>query len=179
MCNGSEIYWFRKQGGRMMYMRVVKLPETCCGCADALQCLSGIKGVTGRSEHKEGESCLGGGEAQQQHRHDERQRQRHCYILPPTSHAVVMPGDLMLESNICTHGPTIKASYDGNEVLLTLVEAHRRWNLSYAPDQRADGHAACTMLLTDVGAEDRDGIPIKESTKATINLYSRGEEDVD
>jgi hypothetical protein len=35
------------------------------------------------------------------------------------------------------------------------------------------------MLLTDVGAEERDGIPIKESTKAKINLYARGEEDVD
>jgi hypothetical protein len=84
-----------------------------------------------------------------------------------------MPGDLMPESNIHTHGPTIEASYDGNEVLSTLVEAHRSWNSSYAPDQRADGHAACTMLLTDVGAEDRDGIPIKESTKAKI-IYMHG-----
>ena len=85
----------------------------------------------------------------------------------------------MLESNICTHGPTIEASYDGNEVLSTLVDTHQRWNSSYAPDQRADGHAVCTMLLTDVGAEDRDGIPIKESTKAKINLYARGEEEVE
>ena len=35
------------------------------------------------------------------------------------------------------------------------------------------------MLLTDVGAEDRDGIPIKESTKAKINIYARCEEDVE
>ena len=161
-----------------MYVHVVKVPGTCCGSANALRCLSNVKGGTGRSEHQEGESCLGGVEAQQQQHHDERQRRRHRYILPPTSHAVVMPGDLMLESGICTHGPTIEVSYDGNEVLSMLVEAHRRWNSSYAPDQRADGHVACTLLLTDVGAEERDGIPIKESTKAKINLYARGEEDV-
>jgi hypothetical protein len=34
------------------------------------------------------------------------------------------------------------------------------------------------MLLPDVGAKDKDGIPIKESHKAKMNLFAHGEEDV-
>jgi hypothetical protein len=76
-----------------MLVRVMQLPPDCQGSADMLRILS-----------RDGD----GGD-------------HPTTILPCTSHAVVMPGDLMLEGNLANDGG------NGN-VLSSLVEAHRMWN---------------------------------------------------
>jgi hypothetical protein len=81
------------RGSPPMLVRVARLPPDCQGSANALRFLS-----------RDG----GGGD-------------RPAAVLPRTSHAVVMPGDLMLEGDLANDGG------NGN-VLSSLVEAHRMWN---------------------------------------------------
>ncbi|KAL9189645.1 hypothetical protein ACHAXT_009320 [Thalassiosira profunda] len=137
----------KAQSGRWMHVRVVHLPEDCNGSADALRFLS------------QGNTSIDS---------DEPPDSNCCYI-PRTSHAVVMPGDLILEG-------ALLSTTGGSDVLSLLVQAHRRWNAGGPSSSTA---AACTMLLTDVGAEDKEGVPLKESSKAKMGLLSREEEDME
>ena len=66
----------------------------------------------------------------------------------PTSHVVVMPSDLILDN--CD-------SMNSNDVLGSLVGAHRKGN--------QETNVAVTMLLSNVGDEDDQGLPLKESAK--------------
>lgn len=84
---------------------------------------------------------------------------RHLYSVKGENigDVVVMPGDLVVE---------------GQGLLGWLVDAHRRARYGkYA--------SACTMLLSDVGEEDADGMPLKESAKAKKGGFSRDEEDIE
>jgi len=66
-------------------------------------------------------------------------------VIPPNSNLVVLPGDLVvLETSVLTQ----------------LVNSHRQSNLP--PNNMS---TACTMLLADVGEQDENGIPLKESSK--------------
>ena len=154
---------------RWMHVRVVHLPEDCNGSADALRFLS-----------KGNNIALGGGNesaSPTKTNTKESNESQLCYI-PRTSHAVVMPGDLIMEGALLSQTENNKATeYDGKDVLPLLVQAHRQWNAG-GPAQSSTA-AACTMLLTDVGAEDKEGIPLKESSKAKMGLLSREEEDME
>eukprot|EP00591_Stephanopyxis_turris_P007127 CAMPEP_0195531802 /NCGR_PEP_ID=MMETSP0794_2-20130614/36353_1 /TAXON_ID=515487 /ORGANISM="Stephanopyxis turris, Strain CCMP 815" /LENGTH=752 /DNA_ID=CAMNT_0040663735 /DNA_START=10 /DNA_END=2265 /DNA_ORIENTATION=+ len=108
----------------------VALPSDCNGSADALRYLAEISRETD-----------GGG-----------------YIIPRTSHVMVMPGDLVLE---------------GKGVLGLLADAHRRGGSS------GHGVSACTMLLSDVGEEDENGLPLKESAKQKKGGLARDEEGIE
>lgn len=122
-------------------IRVVRLPDDCHGSADALRFLSTDAIEEGAERH-----------------------------IPKTSHAVVMPSDLILEGNLLTDNPNDDASQQRKEcVISTLVEQHKQWSTS----------SGVTMLLTDVGCEDKDGIPLKESSKAKMGRFSRDEEDME
>jgi translation initiation factor eIF-2B subunit gamma len=78
--------------------------------------------------------------------------------LPPTSHVMVLPGDLVvLETSS----------------LVALVDAHRQGNTFSEPP------SACTMLLLDVGEQDEHGVPLKESAKAKKGGLAREEEDIE
>lgn len=60
-------------------------------------------------------------------------------IVPPASNLVVLPGDLVV--------------FDSS-VISNLCDTHRQGQ-----------KAACTVLLTDVGEQDEQGAPLKESAK--------------
>lgn len=137
---------------RNMSVRVVRLSGECHGSADALRYLS-TNMIDKNGDNTSNESACKG-----------------C-IIPRTSHAVVMPGDLILEEGLISGSTSGK-----NDVLSLLVESHRRWN---AGGVESSTSAACTMLLSDVGAEDKEGIPLKESSKAKMGLQSREEEDME
>eukprot|EP00804_Cyclotella_cryptica_P011291 CCRYP_007792-RA/>CCRYP_007792-RA protein AED:0.02 eAED:0.02 QI:109/-1/1/1/-1/1/1/533/587 len=142
---------------RHMQVRVVRLPEDCHGSADALRFLSGVK-----NHHRESMDDS----------NNEEQQQR---FIPLTSHAVVMAADLILEGDLLTENPSDANSNHNNShaaVLPTLIQQHRLWNASSIS-------SAVTMLLTDVGSEDKEGIPLKESSKAKMGRFSRDEEDME
>ena len=81
-------------------------------------------------------------------------------LLPERSHVVVMPGDLVLGS----------AEGDGS-VLRLLADAHRRGQAMPLEQQRRVPSSrlppAWTALLSDVGDEDENGVPLKESAKVS------------
>jgi len=74
--------------------------------------------------------------------------------IDPRSHAVVMPGDLVLE---------------GGGVLGLLADAHRC----------GGGAVAATVLLSDVGEVDEKGVLIKESAKQKKGGLGRDEEEME
>lgn len=168
----------KKSGGkaqpskRWMHVRVVRLPEECHGSADALRFLS-----QGKTNHASERETAATSETEITDNKDESTGG--AGFIPPTSHAVVMPGDLIMEGDLLSRADNkdqSTVSYDdGKDVLSLMVQAHRRWN-AVTPESPA---AACTMLLTDVGAEDKEGIPLKESSKAKMGLQSREEEDME
>lgn len=137
---------------RNMSVRVVRLSEECHGSADALRYLSTNMFDKDGDNSSNENACKG------------------C-IIPRSSHAVVMPGDLILEEGLISGSTAGK-----NDVISLLIESHRRWN---AGGVESSSSAACTMLLSDVGAEDKEGIPLKESSKAKMGLQSREEEDME
>jgi hypothetical protein len=156
---------------RSMHVRIVRLPEECHGSADALRFLSRGNDSTSSSEKDEanGEST------------DNTNDEESSCLIPRTSHAVVMPGDLILEAGLLSNknengnDASVKPN-DGQDVLSLLVQSHRHWNAFGASSPTS---SAVTMLLTDVGAEDKEGVPLKESSKAKMGLLSREEEDME
>ena len=141
-----------------MSVRVVRLSEECHGSADALRYLSNSNGNENSGNNtNDGDNSPSNSNSF-----------KGC-IIPHTSHAVVMPGDLILEEGLISGS-------GNNDVLSLLVESHRRWN---AGGVESSTNAACTMLLSDVGAEDKEGVPLKESSKAKMGLLSREEEDME
>ena len=125
-----------------MQIRVVRLPEDCHGSADALRFLSSTDAE------------------------NENKKRR---FIPSTSHAVVMPADLILEGDLITENPNTP---NNAGVIPTLIQQHCQWNASPTT-------SAVTMLLADVGAEDKEGTPLKESSKAKMGRFSRDEEDME
>ena len=90
---------------------------------------------------------------------------------PPGSHLLLLPGDLVLSSAA---------------PLLGLCEAHR----TVCGDRMAEEESSpsgrfpslggsVTALLSDLGAEDEDGRPLREAKKAKLNLLAREEEEVE
>ncbi|KAL3770363.1 hypothetical protein ACHAWU_003583 [Discostella pseudostelligera] len=165
---------------RCMHVRVVRLPEDCQGSADALRFLSLGNNQSIRQDHKPpspNKSTQTTTTPEGEHNTN-----NFCYI-PRTSNAVIIPGDLIMESDLLSHADSttttssMSGSFDGKDVLSLLIQAHRRWNAG-GPHNNSTA-SACTMLLTDVGAEDKEGIPLKESSKAKMGLISRGEEDME
>ena len=153
---------------RWMHVRVVRLPEDCNGSADALRYLSSSRD-TNHNGINESESPS---KSERTIEEGEKDSQTHCCsYIPRTSHAVIMPADLIMESDL------LSSPDDGQQdVLSLLVQGHRRWN---ATANGSGAGSACNMLLTNVGAEDKDGIPLKESSKAKTGLLSREEEDME
>lgn len=167
-----------------MHVRLVRLPEDCQGSADALRFLSQGNNQTDISQdhkHPSPTKCHTS-TADGNHSSSGENTHSFCYI-PRTSNAVIIPGDLILESDLLSHfldttrNTSHDGAYDGKDVLSLLVQAHRRWNAGGGLP--CSTSAACTMLLTDVGAEDKEGIPLKESSKAKMGLHTRGEEDME
>lgn len=99
--------------------------------------------------HQLSETCAGSAEALKD--------VEEASIISPTSHLVVMPGDLVIME------PT---------VLKHLAHSHRQGNLLPLK-------AACTMILVDVGEQDENGVPLKESSKAKKGGLAREEEDIE
>ncbi len=89
-------------------------------------------------------------------------------IIPGTSHVMVLPGDLVLYPKLCYE--------DGSEdfhtdVLGSLADVHRR---EYRVGLKSGMPLALSMLLADVGEEDENGAPLKESAKVRLlRTFSR------
>ena len=74
---------------------------------------------------------------------------------------IVMPGDLVVE---------------GRGVFGWLVDAHRQ---SCGDGLNPYESSACMLLLSDVGENDPDGVPLKESAKAKKGSFAREEEEIE
>ena len=160
---------------RWMHIRVVRLPEDCHGSADALRYLSSSRDTNNHNNgNDESESPSKSESTMEEDKGEKDLQTRHCSsYIPRTSHAVILPGDMIMESDLLSSSPTD----DGQDVLSLLVQGHRRWNATSNGSGRTG--SACNMLLTNVGAEDKEGIPLKESSKAKTGLLSREEEDME
>jgi len=86
----------------------------------------------------------------------------------PTSHVVVLPSDLILDD--ATNGLRQKENKEG-DILTSLVNTHRQ---GYE-----ESNVAVTMLMSDVGDEDEQGLPLKESAKQKKGGLARDEEDIE
>ena len=84
--------------------------------------------------------------------------------VPANSHLVVLPGDLVLASSLG----------DGTSLRL-LADAHRRGQQEREGAPASFAPPACTLLLSDVGDEDENGIPLKESAKVRQRGRKRNE----
>lgn len=113
------------------------------------------------------EDCHGSADALRYLSKSEEGKER---FIPPSSHAVVLPSDLLLEgcsTGLLSNSNPNEASNNG--ILSTLISHHRQWTTQ----------SGVTLLLADVGLEDKEGIPLKESSKAKMGRYSRDEEDME
>jgi hypothetical protein len=95
---------------------------------------------------------------------EETNKEQQQRIIPKSSHLIVLPSDLILEGNLLN-----KQEKKEQCILSTLIQQHRQWT-----DQ-----SAISMLFTDVGSEDKEGIPLKESSKAKLGRLARDEEDME
>ena len=91
-------------------------------------------------------------------------------VITPKSHVVILPGDLVL-----LDGMQPPQQQQQPSVLMDLVHAHRR--AQSCPTGAAA--AACTLLLTDVGEQDENGAPLKESAKLKKGGFAREEDDIE
>jgi len=89
------------------------------------------------------------------------------YLLPQNSNILLMAADIVLE---------------GRGILGLLAEAHRRGRVIGGSSNTTPTHTATcnsttfaissiTMLLSDVGEEDENGIPLKESAKVCVEHH--------
>ena len=85
---------------------------------------------------------------------DSLRKVEEAHIVAETSHMVVVPGDLVV--------------FD-TSVLRDLCDAHREgyYQKGYFGGRTGKDaiSTACTVLLTDVGEQDEQGVPLKESAK--------------
>merc|ERR1719223_709318 len=114
------------------------------------------------------------------------------WILPRSSHVLVLPGDLILYHPQTVGEEETKRTDDVVDGALTqLANVHR----STAQMMKVVGGgsttstksfnvfapppAAMTILLTNVGDEDENGLPLKESTKAKKGGLSREHDEIE
>jgi dTDP-glucose pyrophosphorylase len=78
-------------------------------------------------------------------------------VVPVNSHLILLPSDLVL------YGHLSSSKLNGANALSSLVDMHRR----EFRDSRDKGGMplAMSMVLSDVGEEDENGVPLKESAK--------------
>lgn len=169
-----------------MHVRVVRLPTECHGSADALRYLSRPPAGGGKKANDtEGlRKSVDGGDKENNNNNNKSLSENtetlgnangRGRIIPATSNAIVIPGDLI------TEGQLLSGSGDERDVFSLLVEAHRRWNVggqvgengtmgggSMVGSELNSGNAACTMLLTDVGAEDKNGVPLTKGSRVSF-----------
>jgi len=188
-----------KSSNRGMHVKVVRLPSECHGSADALRYLSRPPADGGRKDNvtKGLRKSADGGDKENSNDNNSNNNlsentetlgnaDGRGRIIPATSNAIVIPGDLIAE------GQLLSGSGDERDVFGLLVEAHRRWNVgghvgengtmgggSMAGSELNSGTAACTMLLTDVGAEDKNGIPLTRGSRTGMGLLTQEEEDME
>ena len=85
-------------------------------------------------------------------------------IIPESSHVVILPGDLVLSS---LEEDTKSGTVGQSSSLFGLDSMFRR---PTTVTKSLQPSPACTMVLVDVGEQDENGIPLKESAKVSL-LY--------
>lgn len=97
-------------------------------------------------------------------------------IIPPSSHVLVVPGDLVMALNSSQQQP-----------LRDFIHMHRTGSSAWRENQQQLDRnqtsslppVACSVLLSNVGQVDEHGRPLKESAKQKRGLLSRDEEEID
>ncbi len=134
-------------------VKVVKLPTDCSGSADALRFISSLQ-EEGTSAEPNPTDASG----------DEMNS--NSQIIPDASHVMLMPADLVLYGNLCpaSEGDVGKHAATTNaDILASLADIHRE---NYHLGLIGEGPPlAMTLVLSDVGETDSNGIPLKESAK--------------
>jgi len=117
------------------------------------------------------------------------------HLLPSQSNIVTIPGDFVFLGGQNKGNEEVE---DGKDILSSLIDSHRRLMYASSPslvsssldcysgggggndDEIASSPVpACTMLFSDVGEEDENGVPLKESAKAKKGGIARDEEDIE
>mmetsp|Transcript_9241 Transcript_9241/g.26007 ORF Transcript_9241/g.26007 Transcript_9241/m.26007 type:complete len:665 (-) Transcript_9241:104-2098(-) len=102
--------------------------------------------------------------------------------VPASSHLVVLPGDLVLAASL-GDGSSLRVLADahrrGQQAPMRMMEQSGGKRSERAGDASSFAPPACTLLLSDVGDEDENGIPLKESAKAKKGGLARDEEDIE
>ena len=88
-------------------------------------------------------------------------------IISPKSSIVVLPGDLVLLDDGSENNEGTNQS-----ALSGLIHAHRLSQSTGTP-------AACAMLLSDMGEQDENGMPLKESAKQKKGGFAREQDDIE
>ena len=91
-------------------------------------------------------------------------------LLPSRAHVLVVPGDLVVTQASTT--------------IAALLHAHRQGQQQQQQHDGMDrsatgGPAACTLLLHDVGEQDEQGVPLKESAKQKKGGLARDAEEIE
>jgi len=108
-------------------------------------------------------------------------------VVPTKSHVMVMPGDLIMYGDLGIPDSTTVDTFSSTTIGTNATTAALKVN---ALGALADSHrigcsssssspTAMTMLLTDVGEEDDNGQPLKESHKAKKGGLAREDEDIE
>lgn len=112
------------------------------------------------------------------------------WILPRSSHVLILPGDLILyHPQMISENETERIDTTHEGALIQLANLHRSTaqmmkvvggcaSSTKSSDVRVPPPAAMTILLTNVGDECENGLPLKESTKAKKGGLAR-EDDAD
>jgi len=164
-----------------MTIVVVKLPSECGGSADALRHLSILT-------HEEPED-----DTIRTRTDGASSTSSAIPILPPTSHIMILPADLILYGHL---------NNKNDDALGSLADAHRMGchtnhnsnihhhpiminnrhphsnNNTHQPKQQSSP-SAVTMLLTDVSEYDDNGLPLKESHKARKGGIARDDDEIE
>ena len=84
-------------------------------------------------------------------------------LLPRQAHTLVLPGDLVVTKTSTS--------------ISALLQAHRQGQTNH--NHNSKEKAACTLLLQDVGEQDEQGVPLKESAKLKKGGLAREPEDIE
>ncbi len=87
-------------------------------------------------------------------------------VIPDENHVMVLPADLILYGQLAVSQD--EDSSFGFDALGSLADVHRR---EYRTGISRGMPLAMSMLLSDVGEEDENGIPLKESAKVSVILH--------
>ena len=152
-------------------LKVVQLPSDCSGSADALRFIASVQLPPNDNHHQINPTETNDDHDDNHHNDDDDEdttnnRSKNS-IIPSNSHVMVMTADLIPFGDLCTFHENNKENIKNTNNVLdtfgTLADVHRQ---NYRLGTIGEGlPLAMTLLLSDVGEMDENGLPLKESAK--------------